>query len=1630
MKNKKILLNIFYVLIVLILVVAIIPFNNGRTILQSLTNQYEASNSENYNKLKIVSADIVSRKTGTSPFNTPDRTSVDDGSILSNDDGVDVSNQDDYVRTYDSFTYEIEVGIDRNELTTDESFYTTGGRIMIEVTPGSSDYYYLAKQEWMQGYYTNSSGVTSFYYDIPDNRSPIGGLQNLTFSFSARGKKTVLDDSLKPTIRFWMYGNTESNTNQVSPKEVKDNSNIIISGKESLTMSFKQGNINYKDIKDGVSGNYINLGVYVKMKQPYSYISSSNFRGVLYPSYDVISKLKYTYMYRNVDTDNEFKILDDSTEEGARVLNGIKFIAAGEVAQPTPGFMPREDLNTFGYDNRNRYDYSAGTVTGQLNNNIITIKNKDYFLNTSIPSEGVILYDGFEMFFPRYDEGNGNYEYKIVFDGIDVTDYKNDDEKEAFTATPQAQVTFNSTVEGNINYVMENDRFEDSDDILIMSASGSRKETSYITLTVNSGPYLGGADTLLTWDCSLGRFYSIRNRYSNNNYQTAVTRYGVLKSNPQNGLVGDAAVNAAVYEDFDWYETETEANSHGIISAIYDDYRDLIGFGASEYLYLTLSPVQVEENIGKSGIIRRKTRLYRDAARTDFISIGYVNYEKGHINSDGKEVKGSPYNVGDTMFFPKYHLSISLYLHDVKDNSKQIYNVQDEYIKYIVHPTILNVVPSLYDDTATITVTGSFSKDFKYVEGSANIEPTSVINVNNRYTSVIWELNNWRLGDPLPDFTFLIEISPYIKNNTSYQFVDCVKGEGIFANRASYAYSGISYEGISESSSVTIINLAGQSIRKKIDKNAIDPNESTDVEDYLFNISQEILTDVNTIQELPKNGDAFGSNFNGSYRMKLSKENDNLTVYYTKSSIDSFNLQTDIHDRIIAKDMDFANDDRWIQLNVGDYIPSDAIAIGTHYDELTTNTDINYGFAFETSGNQVGDKYCMQTFGASDNLTNAIVSDNKCIIVASRKIKGKAFEITADNKYYYRSSYDKLLSNETVILLNDNKEEVARTQTDANGTYSFDNLLRGNYYIKYEINSHFIYTSKSNYTDYNTINSNGLTDPIYNLADLNNTNVVVNKDIGIRRKKYNLITHHLLENTTTKLVEDVTEQYPYDAEYVALPSTSIPNKYEVKSTVGSTSGNIDEDTEVTFYYGLKNAKVIVKYIDKDTNTSIVTDDEYNKRYDDQYSVSPKTFEHYNYDSKEGDESGTLESDQVIVKYFYTKKPATLTVHHYYDGTTNSICDDVIDTNKHHTDPYTTSACTTIPNNYELKNVVGTTNGTINSDSTIVTYYYQKKNSTLTNTITKTGDDTVTVYGNKVKYKVKVTGTITDYIGNGTLTIVDTLPFHINSSTSTLDGGTYNNNNKTIIWTIPINNIDSFNSQNNTINIEKNIEVSYSDLNPKDRSMINRVNSSIVLDNNTDSKETEKTTSIAIKGNIKVRYLDENNNELITDINKEELVGTVFTAEAKEFTGYVLKERPENESVEYTVEDQELIYKYEHIKYNVIIKADNDGGAVEGNEVVFYGEDSTDGKLKIVVNEGYVIKSITINGETITVDNKREIILDRFTNILEDKIIVVEFQELISSPNTDSNSIIKVIAIGLIIITSYFIFKKRKELFNK
>ena len=239
-------------------------------------------------------------------------------------------------------------------------------------------------------------------------------------------------------------------------------------------------------------------------------------------------------------------------------------------------------------------------------------------------------------------------------------------------------------------------------------------------------------------------------------------------------------------------------------------------------------------------------------------------------------------------------------------------------------------------------------------------------------------------------------------------------------------------------------------------------------------------------------------------------------------------------------------------------------------------------------------------------------------------------------------------------------------------------------------------------------------------------------------------------------------------------------------------------------------------------------------------------ENYEFVSTEGQTSGTIQNGTIEVTYYYKLKPTNVLVHHYIDGTETKVPsknggvveDELIDGQINA--PYTTSPSTDIANNYEVvaEKLPENANGNMTLDQIVVTYYYKLKTPTVTNTIEKTGTERITAPDQEMDYTITYNANVIDYVGNAEVTIVDTLPYAIDTSKANdLDGGTYNETDRTITWTENVSDLDSYNGKG-TVNITKNIKVFYVGLDMSQDKITNNVKGSIkLLTPETTSDET-------------------------------------------------------------------------------------------------------------------------------------------------------------------------------------------------
>lgn len=180
--------------------------------------------------------------------------------------------------------------------------------------------------------------------------------------------------------------------------------------------------------------------------------------------------------------------------------------------------------------------------------------------------------------------------------------------------------------------------------------------------------------------------------------------------------------------------------------------------------------------------------------------------------------------------------------------------------------------------------------------------------------------------------------------------------------------------------------------------------------------------------------------------------------------------------------------------------------------------------------------------------------------------------------------------------------------------------------------------------------------------------------------------------------DDGTTQYTYTVEN----KTNVPG-YTATVSTASNGTHI-----VTFK--IKQATVTTYHYLKNTTTEVADTENQTLDYGAPYTTGKKTLNNYNYDSVSGRPSGDVGESDITVKYFYTHKTGTLTVHHYQVGTTTEVSADEIMA-KNYGEDYSTSYINNLPNHI-YDSTVGTPSGTFAGD-TVVTYYYKLKTATIT-----------------------------------------------------------------------------------------------------------------------------------------------------------------------------------------------------------------------------------------------------------------------------------------------------------------------------
>ena len=694
--NKK--MFFLYFTIIFILVVFLAPIYRGVNLLSIVSQKKDfyalsEERQELFDKMKIEYVNIKSRITGTAPFNV---------GAESNENGVDVTDKDDYVRTFDVMKYTLELGIGPNTShsgVTDSSVYE-GGVIKVKAklpNQGSQTLMTWEQDAWMQNV-TYSNDKTEIYaeYHVPNGVSITNANQNLTFTVKIGGYKKQITEAMAPEFEVWMEGNNPDDaTSLASSLNVKDNRTTIISGKPSFNAKISQdGWLNstyFKNINGNeVKGKYQNMGIGLALAQ--SNNNFSDLRGVEYPTGKISIKMKLEYRYLERDT-TTWNTMTATTPNSLGILNGTEVVQFGYNGFNSPAYYPAATASEatplpYGKTTSNitRSVVNSGDIDVSLDNDILTLSFENYIPTGPYPDKGIgasttlesnygyFAAANVEFFIPFFDYEDHEYNYQLrnTITEIDYYDSNGNSgviDSEGSTSVKDTKSNDNVVSHAFYSYLPGGawTRAEAVD----LDAGNNLGQSHNLSQPYNAGngsimigedylmrmysrvmygPFNGGMINMLSWNPSL---VSIK-KLDNNSWirvggsspsgdpvpptDQIKLYFGILNSKPSIGLENDTEINNASFTDFDWYDDFDEASSHGIVTSLKVDDPQYTGYNIMRWYFVRFTANNDFNNIGKVANYRYKLRYYADEERTKEYKYNEDNVFQGTTYNDKGEI--------------------------------------------------------------------------------------------------------------------------------------------------------------------------------------------------------------------------------------------------------------------------------------------------------------------------------------------------------------------------------------------------------------------------------------------------------------------------------------------------------------------------------------------------------------------------------------------------------------------------------------------------------------------------------------------------------------------------------------------------------------------------------------------------------------------------------------------------------------------------------------------------------------------------------------------------------------------------------------------------------------------------------
>ena len=445
-------------------------------------------------------------------------------------------------------------------------------------------------------------------------------------------------------------------------------------------------------------------------------------------------------------------------------------------------------------------------------------------------------------------------------------------------------------------------------------------------------------------------------------------------------------------------------------------------------------------------------------------------------------------------------------------------------------------------------------------------------------------------------------------------------------------------------------------------------------------------------------------------------------------------------------------------------------------------------------------------------------------------------------------------------------------------------------------------------------------------------------NILVKGVKTSYTVNYYLNGTTTKVVPSKTVSDKFVGDVITENALTLANY----NLVGNNSYTIELDEEnnvINFYYELKTLKINVRYLEKGTNKKLADNDTFDGKVTEPFTVSAKNITKYVVVGETSYSGVYTEETQEFTFYYEKAESAGAIAHHYIidnkgNKTTNKLFEDEIINGKLD-EQFSFNAKTNL-GNYEYVECVGTATGTLTNEVQEVIFYYQlKETSVIIRYVTEINGD----YVDLIKSE-----SYTDRIGNAFEATAKNIP-------------NYNliSEKVQVIELLPEKNIIIFVYElKDSKVIVRHYEEGTTNKIADDVELIGKIDSDYTTDSvnkegyiltvvptNKSGKFTDEVIEVIYyykkqMSNVIIRYVDEDNKELLESKTITGQVGTDYETTSETIEGYELIKTIGNETGKYAEEDITVTYVYQYVM--------GEGGddtpdipytGIESNNIVIY-----------------------------------------------------------------------------------------------